>query len=189
MVREEKLSKQTVTVGTRRTIVGTAWRKINTHKKKIVIGAFVALLVGAGAWFVYTNTLGKEDVREVRLLTEAQADQLHLKKLQAKTPAANTSAKDKASYYRRLEVAKANVDDYKGAVEAFKQREALVGDSFTYSDYLQVANYYYRLKDNAAALAALDKAESLLPAADNVETGYSKVEVLTTINQFRGALR
>jgi tetratricopeptide (TPR) repeat protein len=189
MVREEKLSKQAVTVGAKQTRFGVVLRKVSTHKKKILIVLLAAVLVGVGAWAVYGRTIGKDDGREVKLLTESEADQLYLKKLAAKTPAADSSTKDKTDYYKQLEFAKVNVGDYKGAVDALRQREAIAGYAFTYRDYMRVADYYYRLKDNTAALDALDKAEAILPTANDVDTDYSRSDVLATINQFREALR
>lgn len=188
MVRNE-LSEQTVMVGGKQTIAGRAWQKMVTHKKKIVIVAFLLLLVGAGAWFVFDRTIGKEDSKEVKILSESQADQLYLKKLQTEIPGADSSVKDVAEYYDKLQIANANVGDYDGAVKAFEQHEKLAGNTLAYSDYLRVANYYYRIKDNTAALAALDKAEALLPTVNNPETDYSREEVLASINQFREALK
>ena len=164
------------------------WQRRLVRSKSFWCGAAI-ILIAVAIMILFllmrttTKSLSVEKV--IPAQSEAQAAASQLAEAKAKQPAASASTADKAAYYDKLMFVSANDGDYKDAVAAFKQKEALGGSVMTYMNYYDVAQYYHQLKDNADALTALDGAEQLLPAQDDPTTGYVRADTLSAIATLR----
>ena len=186
MVKSDDLATEGTVVGEVKAKRPPFWRGPVKSKKQLILVVIVlcALIVGAVLGYRYW-----QDNKTTVILSTAEVTKANLEKVQNNPPAADASQAEKADYYRDLEGTSANAEDYAGAVKAFEQRLQYGKAGLVYTDYLQVAEYYEKAGDKAAALSALDIAEALLPTKDDAEAGYTRIGMLAGINAYREALK
>jgi hypothetical protein len=156
-----------------------------TRIQLLAVGIFVLIvLVVIGIILYNTRGPGSNQGRG-KVVSQAEGFRLRLDELEGNPPAGGASKHDRATYYRLLSVSKADVEDYKGAIEAFTTGEQIDTASFDYIDYLNLARYYHELKDKTSAAVALDKAIAALPAEDNIDVGYVRADQIKAIEKTR----
>lgn len=159
------------------------WHMLPQRQKLVILVCIVAIIAGIGVYKYQNRTI------TVQLLTQKQGTEQHLADLNSTKPAAGASKQAKTKYYADLEITKADVKDYAGAIAAFKQREAINKPSLTYHDYFKLAEYYKTTGDTAKAGAALDTATTVLPPNNNGDTGYVRSDVVNLIEAYRQELK
>ncbi len=164
---------------------------VRNHKKIMIGIIFFVLLIAVSLPFI-TKQYENYQASKVPTKEIAGGQVAHKNKiasLLAAPPAASASTTEKANYYDALRNAYASAENYQKATESFKTREALTTEGLDYADYFLVATYYDKIDDKAAGLAALDKAEKVIPAANDPENGYMRPELIEKINYVRQQLQ
>jgi tetratricopeptide (TPR) repeat protein len=159
-------------------------RNISRQRKLTLLVAAGVVLVCAGILAYKTVGPGK---RPPHGQTSQQGFANYLEELENNPPAASATKSDKAMYYKKLSVTKADVGDYKGAIAAFNSGVQTEAGTFDYVDYINLAGYYQELGDKQGANSALDKASRSLPSADNPDTGYVRADQQQIIDSRREA--
>lgn len=159
-----------------------------SNKKLYVLIPFFIVIVGAIGYLVLQPKLNKDEVQTVTLPSEKTALANTLAKMKSNKPSETASLQEKATYYSRLFYVQYESKDYKGAGATFSHREKLTTEGLTYHDYFIAALVYKELGEKDKALAALDRAEVLVPA-DNSEEGFFRSGPIDSINYQRQELQ
>jgi hypothetical protein len=154
-------------------------RKLN---KWWLLFAGLCVVVAAGTFFYLTHRSPEPKLSPtVTIPSEQQALKTEIQQLEAHEPADSATVGEKTAYYDKLFFLQGEKGDYSGAIKTFKTREVISKDGLTYSNYFYLAQYYCKVGDTNHAHQALATTQSLLPAADNLDTGYSRADTLASI--------
>lgn len=147
----------------------------------LIVAAIVAVIV----WQV------KESKKPVvtKYPTEQEYLSNKIKYLKDNTPTESASQQDQVKYLDDLQRNYDLTMDYQKAAETFEKRASLQSFDLDYQDYGRAAAYYIKIQDKPKAIAALDKAISLLPPDANEETGYDPALVRETLVSTREGLK
>lgn len=113
----------------------------------VLLGLVIAGLV---AWWLYGIYGYGGNAKQI---SQFRQDYLALKK-EEPTSAGQAA---KADYYQLLASKAAKAGDFKGAVSAFEERKAVLGEKIPPTDFIDLAIFYCRMDDKEGAVAALDE--------------------------------
>jgi hypothetical protein len=154
-------------------------RKLN---KWWLLFASLCVVVAAGTFFYFTHrSTGPKLSPTVTIPSEQQALKTEIQQLEAHKPGGSATLGEKTAYYDKLFFLQGEAADYSGAIKTFGIREAISKDGLAYGNYFYLAQYYCKVGDSDNAHRALATMQSLLPATDDLDTGYSRADTLASI--------
>ena len=156
---------------------------LRTKKGLMVLGTVVALLLVIVGIILYMNRT--KPAPRIEGQTEAQYISKSIKDLEAKVPDSSASQSERIKYYDQLVINYQLAGNYQKAVDTFMKRADIQSADLDYMDYTQLATFYISLEQKENAIAALDKAISLLPSAVNEETGYDPAVMQSQLEQMK----
>ncbi|HEY1063864.1 MAG TPA: hypothetical protein VGE30_01040 [Candidatus Saccharimonadales bacterium] len=124
------------------------------------------------------------DIEPPKNVSVEESNQNKAQELESSPPAESAGKEAKVQYYDKLAYAYDKTGAYQEAIDAFNKRVAISTQGVDYYMYFSLARYYHEVGDAAGALAALDKAEALLPPS-NPNEGYSREAKVDMINALR----
>ena len=156
---------------------------MSTSKGKLVaLGVMLLVIALVGGW-IYSNHRSAPRVRgpEVAVKSESAALKQDVQDVQSAAPDDSATAEEKLQYYDKLFYAQTSSEDYKGAVATFEQRKSVSTGGLKYNDYFLAGQAYCKLKDSERARQAFNDVRVTMPAKDDLEAGFSRENMLSTL--------
>lgn len=164
------------------------WTALRTKRGMAIAAILLVLIAGIVAAVVWA-------VQESRKppVTKLQTEQTFVTNtidgLEQDAPPENASKQEQLQYYDKLQNYYDLAGNYKKAAEIFEKRAGLESSDLDYMDYGRASKYYSETGDKTRAIAALDKAISILPTTANEETGYDPVLVKESLERAKQELQ
>lgn len=158
-------------------------------KRGMTIVVLVILLIAALTGFTIWRIKESRKPVVTKIQTEQEFVSSKLAGLEGNAPASNSPKQERLQYYDRLQNYYELAGDYKKAAETFEKRATLESSDLDYQDFGTAARYYSNIGDKVKALAAIDKAISLLPPAANEQSGYDPVIQRQAMEQLKMELQ
>lgn len=165
-----------------------SWAYLKTKQGITILAIvilFITMLVVVTVWTI------REYRKPVvtKLPTQQEYVNSKIDSLEEGTPPTTASKQEQLQYYDQLQNFYELAENYKKAAEIFEKRASLESSDLDYLDYSKAARYYRNIGDKSKAIAAINKAISLLPPQANEETGYDPVLEKQSLEQFKEELQ